>query len=274
MVLQVLIQYSPSVQLYGIGPDHASFSDQQRAALSGFNDATPDKQSFTDKRSLIRTRSMSSSVTTLASTLRSLFNSLDSAFNAFELAHAALVDLPLDSASHGVLQRKQFEEDLKAAKKIVIERRFTYAKVLRILKEGLDSDGWPEDDAAVTFPRLKHNEPLPSIIEEHSRRADISAQMSLQYKLSQSAGQKRAHDQTNDEEEEEAGGDSTENPDAKRIRKDKGGEGSEEDAAEPPNTEASDCEGVMSVYGGTESGEDEIERDLGFLDMPSPWESA
>jgi hypothetical protein len=258
MVLQVLIQYSPSVQLYGIGPDHRLFSAKQRTALSGFNDATPDNQSFTDKRSLIRSRSITSGVTTLASTLRSLFASMERTFAAFELAQTTLADFLLDYAGHEVHERKQLEEDLKEAKKTVIEDRFTYAEVLRILKKGLDSDGWPEDDAAVTFTRLKHNEPLPSIVEEHYRRADISAQMSLQYQLSRSAGQKRAHDQTNDEEEE-AGGDSAEDPDAKRIRKDMDGEGSEEDATEPPNTEASDCgEGFMSAYGGTESGEDEI----------------
>ena len=66
----------------------------------------------------------------------------------------------------------------------------THAEVLKILNEGLDSDDCPQHDAAVPFTGFKHNV-LP---EEYSRTADLSAQMSLQYSLSRSAGHKRVHD--------------------------------------------------------------------------------
>jgi hypothetical protein len=254
MVLQVLIQYSPSVQLYGIGPDHGLFSAKQRTALSGFNDATPDNQSFTDKRSLIRSGSMSSSIISLATTLHSLFTSMERVFNAFERAQAILANLHFMSKGHDVGRRKRFEEYFEEAKEAAIKGRLTYAEVLTVLKEGLDSDNWPDDDAAVPFTPLKHNEPLPTIVEEHSRRADISAQMSLQYTLSRSAAQKRTRDQTTDDEEEGAGGDSTNNPDAKRRRKDMDSDMDEESATESANTHCG--ESYMTVYGGTESGED------------------
>ena len=134
--------------------------------------------------------------------------------------------------------------------------------MLKILKEGLDSDDWPEHDAAVPFTRLNHIQPLHTIPEEYSRTADLSAQMSLQYSLSRSAGHKRVYDQEKDEEEGGDDNDSAETQDAKR-RKDTDSDGSDEDTTEPPNTEVFDWgeDSIMSVHGdgGTESGEEEIQ---------------
>jgi len=263
----MLIQYSPSVKLYGVGRDQDAFAAKQRDALSGFDDATPDIQSFAKKQGLIRSYSLGSSVNTLATTLLSLNELMSRAFTAFEHAQVNLVVWKFASQNYEASQRTPLEESYQKAKGEAIKARFTHAEVLEILKRGLDSDGWPGDDAAVPFTRLKHNEPLPMIAEEYSRTTELSAQMSLQHSLSRSAGQKRAHNQAKDGREEGDDNNPAEDLDAKRRRKDidtdddtdeDEGEG---DVTEPPNTEASDWrEGCMSVDGdgATESGEEEI----------------
>jgi hypothetical protein len=86
----MLIQYSPSVELYGVGRDQDTFATIQKTALSGFDDATPDEKSFADKRELIHSRSLSSSVMTFAVTLQSLLRLMELAFGAFRHAQGAL----------------------------------------------------------------------------------------------------------------------------------------------------------------------------------------
>ena len=135
----MVIQYSPSVQLYGVGRDQDAFAAKQRDALSGFDDATPDVKSFADKRGLIRSCSLGSSVETLATTLHSLSTSMDEAFNAFERAQRILAHWKGTSKSDEASQRR--EESYQNAKGEAFKARLTHAEVLQMLKEVLDSDG-------------------------------------------------------------------------------------------------------------------------------------
>jgi hypothetical protein len=151
------------VELYGIGRDQDTFAAQQRAAISGFDDATPDNQSFEDKMQLICSRSLSSSVKPLTMILHSSFKLMGRAFKEFKNAHVALYSHYVTSKNCHASLRKEFEERFEEAKDTAIKERFTHIEVLGVLKEGLDFDDWPEDDAAVPFIRLKHNEPTRNI---------------------------------------------------------------------------------------------------------------
>jgi hypothetical protein len=56
MILHMLIQYSPLVELYGIGRNQDTFATVQKTTLTSFDDATPNEKSFADERALIRSR--------------------------------------------------------------------------------------------------------------------------------------------------------------------------------------------------------------------------
>jgi len=103
----------PSVKLYGVGRGRDQDTFVAERALSGFDDATLDNKSFTDKRKLIRSCSLGSSIKT---TLYFLYMLMERAFNVFKRAQAALVGWQFTSKATKLVQESDSKNTIKRLK--------------------------------------------------------------------------------------------------------------------------------------------------------------
>jgi len=182
----MIIQYSPSVKINHFTPANGqAFKIERRAALVGFDDITPIKDSFISKRALLSTR-ITSTVPSLSLALMKLLglmNQVAMTYSDCDKYLGFLEDMKTSPAD----ARQPIIEALEAAKAQADQARLSHAEVLGILGEALKSTGWPRDDAALEFHPKSQGEASPAIVEGHRASAQRSASMS---------STKRTHEQS------------------------------------------------------------------------------
>ena len=192
--LQMLLQYSPSIKIsnYGIA-DGVLFKTERRAALVGFDDMTSAKDSFVQKRALLSSSNIRSTVPPLRHALYQLLALMEGAARAFTDCNGKLRALEDFSADEQEPALGAFD----VAKAQADQARLSYARVLTIFGGALKFENWPKGDAAVDFQPNPQCEASPAIVTGYRTSAQRSTQM---------ASVKRNHDQSKEEGDDAAEG--------------------------------------------------------------------
>ena len=136
----MLVQYSPSVIISNRAFDGGiAFKDAQRAALVGFDDATPLENSSQAKRKLISEQLISNTVEPLSYALLELLDNMGHWVHAPGQIQGHQ-NIATNAAKHGARIQKVYEDQLVRARVGAFEKRLSYSKVLAIFKEALASE--------------------------------------------------------------------------------------------------------------------------------------